>query len=191
MDENTWGPIAWRLLHKITLNYNRILKDKYIIFFENFHSMIPCPYCSNDFENMMTDKKLSPRNVEKEFDSSYFKWMIHIHDVVNHKLKKNGIHINEALIMYNEPLNLYDLFEFLKYSFTYAGFINSVQSIPFLNAIEALCYILPIKKDKINIESINLIKKQKPYSDSYKLWLTKFMISCINSNLVDIEYLLC
>lgn len=89
MDTRFWGPSGWRLLHQITFAYEpKTQKDVVRQLFENLPYVLPCKFCRAHLtEHMMKEPS------EKAFESreSLTKWFYEIHNLVNAKLKAQGI----------------------------------------------------------------------------------------------------
>ena len=88
MDTRFWGPPAWILLHTLAYHYNPNLKLEYRLFFDNLKYVLPCIYCRASFieytERLPIDTYLDNRD-------DLFKWLYEIHNMVNDKLRSQGL----------------------------------------------------------------------------------------------------
>ena len=88
MDTRLWGPPAWILLHTLAYHYKPELKSEYKIFFNNLKYVLPCIYCRVSFteytEALPIDSYLKSRD-------DIFKWLYEIHNMVNDKLRSQGL----------------------------------------------------------------------------------------------------
>ena len=95
MKTTVWGPAGWIFLHSITFNYPEVIDEndadhcerrKYTKqLFENLQYTLPCRYCRESFKIFLSelpiDEHLSCRK-------DITKWLYHIHNKVNAKLRK-------------------------------------------------------------------------------------------------------
>lgn len=95
MDTRFWGPDGWKLLHSVVENYpsrpTKVEKDTYKIFINSLKYVLPCIYCRRSLEEytkkLPVDKHLTNKNSLK-------KWLYLIHNMVNDKLRKQGLNDN-------------------------------------------------------------------------------------------------
>lgn len=81
MDNLEWQPTTWHFFHTISLNYNEEYKDKYIIFFNTFKTIIPCKICREHFSENLRKPNMS---IENNINSTrIFNWTIDLHNMVN------------------------------------------------------------------------------------------------------------
>ena len=90
MDTTFWGPPAWILLHNIAFNYvpTDINREIYKIFFENLQNILPCIYCRVSYIEY-----ISYEPIENYLNSSkdLSLWLYKIHNLVNNKLRNQGL----------------------------------------------------------------------------------------------------
>ncbi len=95
-----FGPSMWKTLHAITFTYphNPTDKDKenYRNFFYSVGPVVPCPECSNHFQQHLT--ATPPRLESRE---SLSKWLYNIHDLVNRTNNKKSPTFEQVQGMYN------------------------------------------------------------------------------------------
>lgn len=149
-----WGPLAWHLFHSITYTYSIKLKKNYIFFFKNLYKLIPCPYCSKDIKNIITDN-INDNIFENK--NKLIEWFIDIHNKVNIKLKKkklfNKSEVDKLYIKSNhininyEKINKYILF-----------IINVIKHHILQDIFIDLLIVFPYNNDKISINLINYFK---------------------------------
>ena len=88
MDTRFWGPPAWILFHTLTYEYKPELKLQYHLFFDNLKYVLPCIYCRASFteytERLPIDSHLKNRD-------DLFSWLYRIHNMVNDKLRGQGL----------------------------------------------------------------------------------------------------
>jgi hypothetical protein len=99
MQPEIWGPYAWNFLHIITITYpiNPSEDDKhnYKTFFESLKNVLPCERCRKNFN---THLKKFPLSRDVLSSRKYLvKWLIDIHNVVNHQTGKKMLSYTEAL----------------------------------------------------------------------------------------------
>jgi hypothetical protein len=79
-----WGPWAWRLLHELCGMMDDVsdpaTQQKMVTLLENFSLLLPCPICSDHYEQLILYKPPRP---------AYYAWSVEIHNAVNSKLGKN------------------------------------------------------------------------------------------------------
>jgi hypothetical protein len=114
MDTRFWGPSGWKMLHLITFHYsyspeNAILFAK---FFETIPYILPCKFCRSS----LTDYYKQHPYTHKEITNGYMnpqldvkKWMYTIHNCVNNKLRKQGLH-PASNPTYTSVMQYYDKF---------------------------------------------------------------------------------
>lgn len=88
MDTRFWGPPAWVLLHSLAQIYEPNKKEYYKLFFGNLKYVLPCIYCRASFteycEKLPMDNYLASQ-------SEFFEWLYKIHNMVNDKLRGQGL----------------------------------------------------------------------------------------------------
>lgn len=75
IDTRFWGPSGWQLLHLIAFKSNEQAAKKV---FTIFNKVLPCPFCRES-----TTKFVAEHSLHKP----YGKWLYHIHNMVNNKLR--------------------------------------------------------------------------------------------------------
>jgi hypothetical protein len=107
MDTRFWGPPAWVLLHTLAYHYKPELKSEYKIFFNNLKHVLPCIYCRVSFTEYTEALPIDNYLNSKE---DIFKWLYEIHNMVNDKLRIQGlIHWENPSLA--EIINRYKSFE--------------------------------------------------------------------------------
>jgi hypothetical protein len=96
MDTRLWGPSAWRLFHIIAAatdkekNSDKLKKlDK---FMNVVARLLPCRYCSTSLQEFLRSdmSNLTELDLENRGDDVQ-KWMWKLHNLVNAKLRKQGL----------------------------------------------------------------------------------------------------
>ena len=97
MNSYLWGPLAWNLLHCITLNSDKHIKiNKYHLLFNSLKELLPCKVCRVHYkENLKEDPVSKNKNI---YELS--KWCFKLHNKVNRSLSKPIIPIKKALRLY-------------------------------------------------------------------------------------------
>ena len=88
MDTRFWGPPGWILLHTLAYAYKPSLKSEYSIFFDNLKYVLPCIYCRVSYTEYIED--LPIHNFLDSRDN-FFNWLYQIHNMVNNKLRSQGL----------------------------------------------------------------------------------------------------
>ena len=109
MDTDFWGPSAWKLLHSISYTYKYSLESSivYSNFLKTIPFILPCKYCRSSLIDYYKEYPFQifvdkySNQIERSFlDEGGIinpkldmpKWMYTIHNCVNNKLRKQGIH---------------------------------------------------------------------------------------------------
>lgn len=104
---NKWGPRLWQALHMISIGYpnkpDEEQKKNYKLFFKNFHQVIPCTICSNNYKKHLEELPITDDIMENR--QSLSKWVIDIHNIVNKELDKNTIEHDDALVLIYNNFN--------------------------------------------------------------------------------------
>lgn len=92
MDTRFWGPSGWKLLHSIAYTYPEIPsqedKTRYGIFLSNLKFVLPCKYCR---KSLTSYYRSLPVEEHLESGRALSKWIYHIHNKVNGKLRRQGL----------------------------------------------------------------------------------------------------
>lgn len=93
MDTRFWGPSGWRFLHQITFAYDpKTQRSALESLFTNLPFVLPCKFCRAHLTQHMKKESLKPALESKE---SLTKWFYEIHNLVNAKLRSQGIPTQE------------------------------------------------------------------------------------------------
>ena len=92
MDTRFWGPSGWRFLHQITFTYDPKHKRPIQQLFSNLPFVLPCKFCRAHLTQHMKQEPLEPALESKELLT---KWLYAIHNLVNAKLRSQGIPTQE------------------------------------------------------------------------------------------------
>lgn len=91
MDTRFWGPSGWKLFHLIAFDYDDHGQKSPVTvtsFLETLPFILPCKFCRSS----LTDY-FHQHPVEHHLkDKTMAKWMFTIHNCVNEKLRKQGLH---------------------------------------------------------------------------------------------------
>ena len=88
MDTRFWGPSGWRLLHLITFTYDSSMKKDVKEFFTLLPYVLPCKFCRSSLTEYYEKEDIEPALESKE---KLEKWLYKIHNLVNGKLRKQGL----------------------------------------------------------------------------------------------------
>jgi len=92
MDTKFWGPSGWKLLHYTVECYpnkpTNEQKANIQTFFNVLGEVLPCKYCRESFKEYIGKRPIEDSVNSKE---SLCKWMYDIHNLVNGKLRKQGL----------------------------------------------------------------------------------------------------
>ena len=101
MDPAFWGNSTWRYLHTLTFNYpiNPTNEDKikYLRYFNELSSFLPCDDCAKSYKLYMSYIPLN-MYVNDIYGITY--WLYIIHSIVNTKLSKHNSNFDEIVKMY-------------------------------------------------------------------------------------------
>jgi hypothetical protein len=93
MDTRFWGPSGWRLLHLITFDYKPHQQKKAVqAVFETLPYVLPCKFCRYSLTDYMREKPILSALKSR---SLLTKWLYTIHNMVNAKLRGQGITTEE------------------------------------------------------------------------------------------------
>jgi hypothetical protein len=97
MDTRLWGPSAWRLFHIIAASIDVDKTSEKLVKLDDFMKLVakylPCRYCSTSLSEFLRSDmgnlgELSSVVVEKDVVQ---KWMWKLHNLVNAKLRREGL----------------------------------------------------------------------------------------------------
>ena len=97
-----WGKHMWYSIHFIALAFpeNPTNEDKrnYQYFFENLHTVLPCPHCSANYIKHLTQMPIHVDILENA--EGLFRWTVDMHNLVNAELGKRLWTHEEAFKFY-------------------------------------------------------------------------------------------
>ena len=103
MDPAVWGKHLWASIHFIALAYPDLPTEQqkldYKLFFENLYKVIPCESCGEHLQNTISNIHPLHANHLRNKDE-LFKWTVQLHNIVNKRLHKKTISINDAYNIY-------------------------------------------------------------------------------------------
>jgi hypothetical protein len=101
LNPEIWGPHYWFVLHTISLTYpknpNDIIKKKYYKFIQELHLFLPDNNIKKYYINLLNEYPVSPYLDSKD---SFIRWVHFIHNIINKKLNKKTISMDEFLTDY-------------------------------------------------------------------------------------------
>ncbi len=93
MDTRFWGPSGWKLLHLIAFSYDSS-PEKVILysdFLETIPYILPCKFCRASLTDYYREHPFQLNgHIHPQLNMG--KWMYTIHNCVNDKLRKQGLH---------------------------------------------------------------------------------------------------
>jgi nitroimidazol reductase NimA-like FMN-containing flavoprotein (pyridoxamine 5'-phosphate oxidase superfamily) len=103
MDTRFWGPSGWKLLHLITFTYEPNIDNQPLLtknFLETLPYILPCKFCRaslTDYYRELPFEIEKDGKIESVLESrdKFTKWMYDIHNLVNNKLRKQGLNPNQ------------------------------------------------------------------------------------------------
>lgn len=103
LNPEIWGPKYWFVLHTIALKYpkhpNDVTKKKYYEFIQNIPLFLPNEKIGNEFINILDKYPVTPYLDSRP---SFMKWMNFIHNIINKKLNKPEMTLQDSLDAYYE-----------------------------------------------------------------------------------------
>jgi len=160
---NVWGPHLWKSLHMITLGYPNDAtieqKKNYRSFFENFHLVIPCSICANNYKQHLIDIPLTNESLKNK--DSLIRWLIDIHNLVNKETGKDILSYDQAIAIMKNNFETTNSENKLKQPEPIASSISTTTALPISP---------PINISLPNNEN-NLPKKDHDENKFYPLWI--------------------
>ncbi len=100
--KDTWGSIAWHLIHYFSIHYS--YNDCMYILIKTFGYILPCPTCKKHYNYFIHDiYKLEKENSNKNI---MIKYLYELHNVINNNLDKNiKISYKKSIKIHNETKN--------------------------------------------------------------------------------------
>ena len=94
MDTRFWGPSGWKLLHLICEDYQYSAENaiRYAQFFETIPYILPCKFCRASLTDYYRQHPFQLANSYMSPTLDLPKWIYDIHNCVNNKLRKQGLH---------------------------------------------------------------------------------------------------
>jgi hypothetical protein len=92
MDTRFWGPSGWKLLHLISFTYDPERTTEVANFLETIPYILPCKFCRASLTDYYRKHPYATTNGTMIPSLKMDKWMYTIHNCVNAKLRKQGLH---------------------------------------------------------------------------------------------------
>ena len=106
MEPKIWGPVLWKYLHLLSINYPDYPDKKTI---NNHYQLLiligktlPCSKCANHYQYYMKPVKIKKGLKNKK---NFIELILDLHNNVNEKLNKNKVSYNELLRNYQKIIN--------------------------------------------------------------------------------------
>jgi hypothetical protein len=101
MKPEIWGPHFWYMLHTISFAYpiqpTEFHKTAYREFYMTIKDVLPCETCRRHYKTYIITYPITPYLDSR---AELIKWVIQIHNFVNHRLGKRIFTIGEVLNIY-------------------------------------------------------------------------------------------
>ena len=142
-----WGPLLWRIMHQLAYNMpdniNQTEYDQYILFYYQIEKIIPCQFCKDEYIKLLTKYPLKDK-INNKFH--LILWTIHIHNLVNEKLKKKIYKPDELneLYLYTDFKKLMKEF-LLVFSNIVIDFDSTSKYSEYIECLSLLSIIHPIQ----------------------------------------------
>ena len=167
MQADEWGEPAWKYLHSVTFCYPiEPTSDDRKYFKELFGALrftLPCPHCRVSFTELFKFMDIDPYLDTR--DGLVF-WLFMIHNVVNKKLSRTLVCLNEVLWKYeNFRARCGDMNKVIEYN-------------------ECKSKLKPLDRTEIDIRAVEIHKKYSPIA---KVQLKKFYLSDKNVDPMFVE----
>jgi|1048.fasta_scaffold08234_5 hypothetical protein len=102
IQSSVWGPPLWFFLHTMSLNYplKPTIKDKehYYNFMLGLQYVIPCGICRQNFVQNIDKLAFSKKHLRSR--STFSKFMVDLHNLVNRETGKKKIPYTKAISYY-------------------------------------------------------------------------------------------
>lgn len=99
MDPNVWGKHMWASIHFVALAYPDVPtetdKNTFHAFYTNLYKVLPCNTCREHLKETLDNQHPLHANFLKNKES-LFKWTVDLHNIVNKRLKKKVLTLDEA-----------------------------------------------------------------------------------------------
>lgn len=99
MDPNVWGKHMWTSIHFIALAYPDVPTEQdkltFHSFYTNLYKVLPCHKCRDHLKETLENEYPLHANFLKNKDE-LFKWTFNLHNIVNKRLNKKIITLEEA-----------------------------------------------------------------------------------------------
>ena len=186
MDTRFWGPPGWNLLHFIADKYKKKNKHDYYLFFLSLPKVLPCIYCRNSLNAYYKETPLKKENLVN--NQSLQKWLYDIHNLVNNKLRKQGLNYKkdpDFESIYKKYQGCQNSYNFVKKNtkFLYAIALNYPVNETFVTKIQKyhyqvfFIYLIKILLTIIPNKNVNIFIKKYPIhlflknNDTLTKWL--------------------
>lgn len=90
-----WGPNLWGTIHLLCLAGTATTEFIYA-----FAEVIPCPRCASHFKELINEVPF-PNGAEP---LELFKWSVSIHNMVNERIGKPIVSVNDAIAIWTAPV---------------------------------------------------------------------------------------
>lgn len=94
-----WGPRVWKEIHKKSLGlYKGVLVCDFVQYLESLKTTLPCETCREHYIKMLEENP--PKYADLSSSMGAFAYTVKLHNLVNKRLGKNILTVEEALRLY-------------------------------------------------------------------------------------------
>jgi hypothetical protein len=138
MDTRFWGPSGWKLFHLITFDYEHTPFSSVSLanFLETIPYILPCKFCRASLTDYYRQHPYRSENGSMIPTLDLKKWMYTIHNSVNAKLRKQGLH-PAADPTYAEVKKVYTTFQQASWEEQLLSFWDFLFSVAYHHPKEA------------------------------------------------------
>lgn len=163
MDKNKWGPYAWHLLHRISIQNKNIIKEKYKIYyynlFKSFSYILPCELCRDHYYDIIN--YINPLELEKINRKYIIIWLNKTHNIINDFINKPQYKIIDTL-KYHEITNNKQIFIFLNGVYENISNLSIIDYDNIYNFFKCLSILYP---DKVIRNELRKIIKTEEFKN--------------------------
>jgi len=146
-----WGPIFWYILHRFSQSYQPEFSTYYYNLITQYPLLVPCPICSYHFEETL--KRSHPKTDSQD---SLFDWGVNVHNVVNKRLRKKILSIEEAYKIYSKQVDNKVIIRFLEYLSEFLAIDSNIYRInATIVALESVSFAYPCEKCREKLVQLN------------------------------------
>ena len=178
IDLLTWQILTWQVFHRVSLNYNEAYREKYIVFFESFKTIIPCSICRNHYISKLNGPNF---NIVNNINSNnLFNMTVDLHNSVNAKNKKKIWSHEEAKNHYSN-LNLNkNMIKIFLFNYIYNNFKKGPDKTDqLIKMISSFIYLIPNENARNKL--IDYYNRFNLNRDNFRKWIYGLLLIIKNT----------